>query len=291
MESQFIQILFASITNGGIYVLIAIGINIVYNATGIINFAHGPFVMLGAMIAASMVSSARAPLPLAFAVAVGIVALLSALLEFYGIRFMRRPNRVNLIIVTLGAGIVIEGVAMVIWGKEALTLPPFFGDKSIDVMGAALHPQTLWIVLAAAIVVGALMAYYKFTISGKAMLACSINKDMARLLGIKASMVSLLSFVIAGAIGATAGILITPITLTAYYLGLWWMLKGFTAAVMGGLGSMTGAILGGLLLGFLESFSSGYLLSGWKDVIVFMVLILVLYIRPSGILGEKERQY
>jgi branched-chain amino acid transport system permease protein len=289
--AQFLQIVFASITNGSVYVLLAVGINIIYNATGIINFAHGPFVMLGAMIAASLVSSAKIPLILASLISIGIVALIGALLEFYGIRMMRKPTRVNFIIATLGAGIMIEGVAMVIWGKEAFTLPPFLGEKSIHIMGAALHPQTIWILLVAAIVIGILLTYYKFTISGKAMLACSINKDMARLLGIRASTVSLLSFVIAGAIGAIAGILITPITLTAYYLGLWWVLKGFTAAVMGGLGNLLGAILGGFLLGFLESFSAGYLSSGSKEIIVFMVLIFVLYVRPSGILGEMEREH
>lgn len=289
--AQFLQIVFASITNGGVYVLLAVGINIIYNATEIINFAHGPFVMLGAMIAASLVSSAKIPLILASLISIGIVALIGALLEFYGIRMMRKPTRVNFIIATLGAGIMIEGVAMVIWGKEAFTLPPFLGEKSIHIMGAALHPQTIWILLVAAVVIGILLTYYKFTISGKAMLACSINKDMARLLGIRASTVSLLSFVIAGAIGAIAGILITPITLTAYYLGLWWVLKGFTAAVMGGLGNLLGAILGGFLLGFLESFSAGYLSSGSKEIIVFMVLIFVLYVRPSGILGEMEREH
>jgi branched-chain amino acid transport system permease protein len=289
--SQFLQILFASITNGSVYVLVAIGINIIYNATGVINFAHGPLVMLGAMIAASLVSSEGIPLFFAFIISVAITAAVGALLEFCGIRSMRKPSIANLVIMTLGAGIIIEGVAMVIWGKEAFSLPSFFGDESINIMGAALHPQAICILTVAIIIIAILTAYYKFTISGKAMLACSINRDMARLLGIKASRISILSFVIGGAIGAAAGILIAPITLTAYYQGLWWILKGFTASIMGGLGNIAGAIIGGFLLGFLESFSSGYISSGSKDIIVFIVLLLVLYVRPKGILGEIEREY
>lgn len=289
--SQFLQIVFASITNGSVYVLVAIGINVIYNATEVVNFAHGPFVMLGAMIAASLVASKGIPLPFAFVISVAIVAAAGALLEFFGIRSMKKPSVANFVIMTLGAGIIIEGVAMVLWGKEAFSLPSFFGEEPVKIMGAALHPQAIWILTVAISIIIILTAYYKFTISGKAMLACSINRDMARLLGIKASQISTLSFVIGGAIGATAGILIAPITLTAYYQGLWWILKGFTASIMGGLGNIIGAIIGGFLLGFLESFSSGYISSGSKDIVVFIILILVLYLRPKGILGEIEREH
>jgi branched-chain amino acid transport system permease protein len=228
------------------------------------------------------------PLGFSFLLAVLAVTLVGIALERFTIRPARSSNPIALIIITVGASIFLRGVAMMFWGKDSLGLRPFTGSAPIHFGGATLVPQSLWVLGVTVVVMAALQFFYKHTITGKAMRACAFNRRAAGLVGIGVNRMVLVSFALSAAIGAAAGIVIVPITLCGYDVGIMLGLKGFCAAVLGGLGSSPGSILGGFLLGVLEALGAGLISSGFKDAIAFFVLLLVLFIRPSGLLGSKE---
>ncbi|MHB8842437.1 MAG: branched-chain amino acid ABC transporter permease [Candidatus Aquicultor sp.] len=287
---QFMQYLISGITSGSIYALIALGFTLIYNSTQLINFAQGEFVMLGGLITVSLYTAAGLPLVLAIIIAIVIVTAIGVIFERLAIRPLRNSSIITLIIVTVGASILFKNVAMILWGRDPQTLPPFTGDKPISVLGASVVPQNLWVVGILLITVILLQVFYKRSIIGKAMKACSINPSAARLMGINPSFIVMLSFAMSAAFGAVAGILITPISMTSYSVGSFLGLKGFAGAVLGGLGNPLGAVAGGLLLGVLESLSVGVIDSGYKDAIAFLILLLVLFLKPSGILGVRIKE-
>jgi branched-chain amino acid transport system permease protein len=288
LSNQILQYVISGITNGAIYAVIALGFTIIYNATEVINFSQGEFVMLGGMAVIALDSSGNLPLGLSFILAVLAVTLVGAILERFTIRPVKSSDPVTLIIITVGASIFLRGVAMMIWGKDALGLRPFSGASPIHLGGATLVPQSLWVLGVTVVVMAGLQFFYKHTITGKAMRACAFNRRAASLVGISVNRMVLVSFALSAAIGAAAGIVIVPITLCGYDVGTMLGLKGFCAAVLGGLGSSPGSILGGFLLGVLEALGAGLISSGFKDAIAFFVLLLVLFLRPSGLLGPKE---
>ncbi len=287
LGSQILQYLVTGISIGCIYGMVAIGFNIIYNATGIINFAQGEFVMLGGMVMVSM-SSAGIPMVLGFFLTVFVVALIGGLFERLAIYPMQNATVLTLIIITIGGSIVLKGVAMFIWGKESHTFPHFSGETAISIFGAAILPQTLWILGIMLLTVLLLTLFFRYTIIGKAMRACSANRIAANLVGIDARRMVFLSFVLSAAIGAIAGIIITPIAFVDYDRGFMLALKGFSAAVLGGLGNSTGAVIAGFIIGIMESMGAGLISSGYKDAIALVVLLVILFVRPSGILGNKE---
>lgn len=287
---QFMQYLISGITSGSIYALIAIGFTLIYNSTQLINFAQGEFVMLGGLIAVSLYSAAGLPLILAIIIAIAIVTVIGVIFERLAIRPLGSSSIITLIIVTVGASILIKNVAMILWGRDPQTMPPFTGDTPIPVLGASVVPQTLWVIGITIISVILLQLFYKRSIIGKAMKACSINPSAAQLMGINTSFIVMLSFAMSAAFGAVAGVLITPISMTSYSVGSFLGLKGFAGAVLGGLDNPLGAVLGGLLLGILESLSVGVIDSGYKDAIAFLILLLVLFLKPSGILGKRIKE-
>ena len=198
----------------------------------------------------------------------------------------REGSVVTLIIITIGASIALRGLAQVVWGKEFHALPAFSGDAPIHVLGATLLPQSLWVLgVATAIVIG-LYLFFNRTLLGKAILAASHNRDAAQLVGINITFVMLLSFGLSGALGAVAGILVAPITLTNFEIGIMLGLKGFAAAILGGLGNGLGAVLGGLIVGIAEAMGAGYISSDYKDAIAFVLILVVLFVKPSGLLGK-----
>ncbi len=287
---QFMQYLISGITSGSIYALIALGFTLIYNSTQLINFAQGEFVMLGGLITVSLYTAAGLPLVIAIVIAIVVVTAIGVLFERLAIRPLRNSSIITLIIVTVGASILFKNVAMILWGRDPQTLPPFTGDKPISVLGASVVPQNLWVVGILLITVVLLQLFYKRSIIGKAMKACSINPSAARLMGINPSFIVMLSFAMSAAFGAVAGILITPISMTSYSVGGFLGLKGFAGAVLGGLDNPLGAVAGGLLLGVLESLSVGVIDSGYKDAIAFLILLLVLFLKPSGILGVRIKE-
>lgn len=286
MLASFLQFLFSGITVGATYALAALGFSIIYNASGVINFAQGEFIMLGGM-ASVVLLGLGLPLPLAIAAAVAATALAGVLVEKLAIEPAKNAEVVTLIIITIGASLVIRGLVQVIWGKGAHALPAFSGETPLQVLGATLLPQSLW-VLGVTLAVCVLLAwFFNRTLAGKAMLATSHNKLAAQLVGIPTQRILMASFALAGALGAVGGILIAPITSTSYDVGIMLGLKGFVAATLGGLGSGAGAIVGGLLLGIVEAMTAGYISSAYKDAVPFVLILAVLFFMPRGLFGAK----
>jgi branched-chain amino acid transport system permease protein len=288
--ADLIQFCFAGIMVGSIYGLVAVGFNIVFNATGAVNFAQGEFAMLGGMLGASLLTASGLPLPAVIVLTVAAVTGIGVLFERLAINPARGAPVLNLIIITIGASILLKGTVMVTLGKNAAGLPAFTGEQPIRVLGAAILPQALWIVGVALAIVGCLHLFFARTLVGKAMQAVAIDREAARLVGIEVGRMVMFSFALAAAVGAVAGIIITPLTLTIYDAGTMLGLKGFAAAVTGGLGNTFGGIAGGLVLGLLEALGGGLIASELKDVLAFVLLLFLLFFRPRGLFGRAESE-
>ncbi len=287
MSGAWLQFLAGGLTIGAIYALVALGFSIIFNASYVINFAQGEFVMIGGMSAVSFIGSGL-PMPVALLGAVAATGVVGLLLEWLAVGRARKADVVTLIIITIGASIFLRGLAQVVWDKSIHALPPLSGDAPIAILGATIVPQSLWVIGVTVIIVAMLSWFFNRTLLGKAMLATSYNRFAAQLVGIEVRKVLFASFGLAAALGAVAGVLIAPITFTSYDTGIMLGLKGFAAAMLGGLGSFPGAIVGGLVLGLLESLGAGYLSSAYKDVIAFVIILVVLIVRPDGILGAVK---
>jgi len=285
--SEFLQFVFAGLTVGAVYALVALGFTIIFNASGVVNFAQGEFVMLGGMITV-FAHAAGVPVPLAALIAIGVTAAVGVALNRLAIEPARGAPVVSLIIITIGASIFIRGVAQVVFDKQIHSLPSFSGDEPIHLLGATILTQSLWVVGGAIAVFVALWLFFTKTLLGRAVLATSNNRLAAQLVGINTKFVMTLSFALSAAIGAFGGVLVTPITLTSYDVGLALALKGFAAAMLGGMGNPKGAFVGGLLLGLLEALTAGYLSSQYKDAAAFVVILLVLFLMPQGLFGKKS---
>lgn len=286
LSLQIFQFLLSGLTNGGTYALMAIGFSLIHNATGIVNFAQGEFVMLGGMFMITFYSFLHLPMMLSFLLTIICVALIGLLLERWPLRRAKSKEILILVMITVGASIALKGLSMILWGKNPMTLPPFSGETPFVLLGATVMPQSLWIFGITLAVVLALHFFFKRTLIGKAMRAVAASRRSALLTGIPVDRMILLSFTLSGALGAIAGMLLTPITTTSYDVGAMLGLKGFSAAILGGYGSMPGAVVGGLLLGVLESLGAGLISSEYKDALAFLILLLVLFFKPTGILGK-----
>jgi branched-chain amino acid transport system permease protein len=287
--AEFLQFLFSGLTVGAIYALVGLGFAIVYNASHVINFAHGEFVMIGGMASVFLIA-AGVPMPLALLGAIAIAALVGLALDKFAVEPARNASVVTLIIITIGASIFIRGAVEVVWGKDFHRLPAFSGETPIVIGGATLQPQSLWVIGALAVVVAALKFFFERTRFGKAMLASSHNRLAAELVGIDVKLVLLASFGLSAGLGALAGILTAPITLTRYDIGIMLGLKGFCAAILGGLGSGYGAVAGGLALGIAEAMAAGYISSAYKDAVAFVIILGVLMFRPGGLFGQRRTE-
>lgn len=284
--SQFLQYLFSGITVGGVYAVVAIGFNLIYSATGVLNFAQGEFVMLGGMVAISLL--AFLPLPLAIAGAILVVAVVGGVLEMVFFRRLRSHSVLHMVIITIGLSIVIQEVALHLWDEKVRSLPYFTGNEvsSVRLFGAALSPQVFWVLGTVVAVVAALQFFYRSTLYGRAMRACSSNAEAAMLVGINIGNLRTVAFALSAGLGALAGCVISPISLTQYEMGTGLAIKGFAAAILGGLGNPMGAVVGGLIVGLLEAFSVSVFPAAFKDVSAFAVLLLALFVRPHGLFGQ-----
>ncbi len=284
----FFQYLVAGITYGIIYAIVAIGFNIIYNTTGIINFAQGEFVMLGGMIAVTFNSFVS--LPLSIMLAVLITMIVGALIEVIFIRWLVGPSILRMIIITIGISIIIREAALHIWDERVRALPYFTGNEvtSLSFAGVHVSPQVLWVIGICSVMVAILSLFFKFTLMGRKMRACAANRDAARLCGVSARNMVTLSFVLSAGIGALAGCAVSPITYVQYNSGVPLAIKGFTVAILGGLGNSMGAVVGGCILGVLESFSIWVLPTAYKDAIAISILLIILFVRPSGLFGSRE---
>ncbi len=286
MFAEFLQFLFSGVTVGSIYALAALGFTIIYNASGVINFAQGEFIMLGGMTTVFMVAGG-VPMIAAIVIAVVVVSVVGMAIEKFAVEPAGNAEVVTLIIITIGASIFIQGLVQVIFGKGQHALPAFSGDSPILIGGASLLPQSLWVIGVTIVLVALLFWFFNRTILGKMLLATSHNPLAARLVGINTRFVLLVSFALSAMLGAVAGIIAAPITMTSYDVGIMLGLKGFVAATLGGLGSGFGAVAGGLILGVTEAMGAGYVSSQYKDAMPFVLIILILFFLPRGLFGAR----
>ncbi len=280
------QLFSSGITIGAIYALVALGFVTITRASQIINFAQGEFVMLGGVITFFLLKGLNLPYFLAALIAIMIVVMIGFLLQASVIYPLRKASVLILIIATLGASVFLSSTSALVFGTLPKTLPPFSGDRPLQIWGAIVVPQSLWVLGTTFLLLIVLYLLSHRTLLGKAMEATSTDPLGADLLGISRNLMVFLAFGVSAGIGAFAGILITPIFFTSYNSGTLLGLKGFIAAVLGGWGKNSGAILGGFVLGIVESLSMTFIPSGYKDGVAFAILLLILHFRPKGILGS-----
>jgi len=281
------QFIFSGLTVGAVYALVALGFTIIYNASDVVNFAQGDFVMLGGMIT-YFSHAAGLPLPLAALVAIVVTAALGVGMNKLVIEPARGAPVVSLIIISIGASIFFQGGAQLVFDKQIHTFPAFSGDDPIRIGGATILPQSLWVIGGALVVFVGLWLFFTRTLLGLAVLATSNNRVAAQLAGINTNFVMTFSFALSAGIGALAGVLVTPITLTAYNVGIGFALQGFAGAMLGGMGNPKGALAGGFLIGLIEALTAGYLSSSYKDAAAFVVILLVLFLMPQGLFGRHS---
>jgi len=301
----FLQQVLNGLVLGSVYALVALGYTMVYGILGLINFAHGDVVMVGALTALSamtVVAAAGLGLPgplvlvLALAVSMCVCMLLGFSIERIAYRPLRRAPRLAPLITAIGVSILIQNVAMQIWWRGYRTFPALLNPTPHAVFGATITDVQIFIVLVSAFLMSGLLVLVHFTRLGRAMRATSENQLVAGLMGVNINKIISATFVIGSALAAIAGVLVAAnYSIAHYYMGFMLGLKAFTAAVLGGIGNLGGAMLGGVLLGLIESIGAGYIgdLTGgyigsnYQDVFAFMVLICVLVFRPTGLLGER----
>ncbi|SAI55533.1 ABC transporter inner membrane protein [Bordetella ansorpii] len=301
----FTQQLINGLTLGSVYALVALGYTMVYGIIGLINFAHGDVVMLGAMtatmIAASMIGadpsvSAFAVIGLGLAAAIALCMAVGWTAERVAYRPLRRAPRLAALITAIGVSIILQNVAMMVWGRNYLSFPQVLSPRVFELGGARISTLQIAIMLIAGAIMAGLLAVVHRTRLGTAMRATAQNREVAGLMGVNINTVISAAFLIGSALAAVAGVMVTTYYgVSQYTMGFMLGLKAFTAAVLGGIGNLGGAMVGGLLLGVIEAMGSGYIgdLTGgflgshYQDVFAFVVLVMVLIFRPSGLLGER----
>jgi branched-chain amino acid transport system permease protein len=282
-----LQLLFTGLGVGSIYALVALGFVLTANVSGVVNFAQGEYVMLGGVLSAALLA-AGVPLVAAGLIAVAVCAVLGAAQERLTLAPVRHAPHFIRITITLGVAVVLRGIALIAFGKDPLSLPGFSGDGIFELFGAILPVQSLWVWGTTAALLAGTYAFLKHTDTGRAVRACSINLQAARLMGVNAERLTLLVFAVAGGTGALAGIVITPIVLANWDAGLSYGIKGFIGAILGGMRSPTIAVVGGLGIGVVESLAAGYISSGYKDAIVYGALIAYLLLRGGAFLFGRR---
>jgi len=301
---QLTQQFFNGLSLGAIYALIAIGYTMVYGIIGMINFAHGEIYMIGAYVGlvtlTAIGTNSGLPLPFIIAamlvVAIFVTGVYGYSVERVAYRPLRRAPRLAALITAIGVSIILQNVAMMVWGRNYLNFPQVLTPAVFEIGGARMSMLQIAIVVIAALIMGALLLVVHKTRLGTAMRATAQNREVAGLMGVNINTVISAAFLIGSALAAIAGMMVTTYYgVSQYTMGFMLGLKAFTAAVLGGIGNLVGAMAGGLLLGIIESLGSGYIgdLTGgflgshYQDVFAFVVLVMVLIFRPSGLLGER----
>jgi len=284
--ATILQLLFGGLAMGSIYALVALGFNIIFKSTDAINFAQGEWVMLGGVLAASIYATGALPLWVALIFAVLLVGVVGLASERVIVAPLASPTPMLVTLLTIGLAIATKSMVMLTLGKNPMGYPPFTGETPIIVGGAAIHPQTVWIFgIMVAVMIGTHL-FFERTLLGRALKASAADRDAAALVGIDVRQMVMWSFGLAALVASIAGVCITPLIFTDYNAGTTLGFKGFSAAMLGGIGSLHGAAVGGLLLGVLESLGGGLISSQFKDATAFLVLLLMLFLRPHGLLGR-----
>ncbi|NMM06931.1 branched-chain amino acid ABC transporter permease [Polaromonas sp.] len=282
-----LQVLFSGLAVGAIYSLVALGFVLIIRATNVVNFAQGDFAMLGAFAMMTMLTLFKLPYWLSFLLALAVMTVFGVIFN-YGVYYpLRNRSFLPVIISTLGASIFLQNTVLAVFGPQAQPLEKVFKSSGFEVGGVFLDSQ--YLVILAVTVVAVVFQYFLFehTLLGKKLQATSQDKDMARLLGIPVAWMIMITFIYSATLGGLAGILIGPVLFVSIGMGSIIALKAFSATIIGGFGDVTGAIVGGLLLGVVESFAGAYISVPYKDAFGFLLLFIFLLIRPQGIFGEK----
>jgi branched-chain amino acid transport system permease protein len=282
----FLQFLFSGLTTGAVYALVGMGFNIIYNSTSIINLAQGEFVVIGGLMMWFFTESAKLPFLLSAVLTILSAGLVGLLMERLTIKPLKKADLLLMIMVTIAVSILMRGILMFKFGKDPYDYPPFTEGEPISVAGAIIQQQTLWVIGITGVCIILLFFFFNKTIIGKAMRACAVDTTAAKLVGINVSRIVMFSFILSAMVGAIGGIAITPISLMEYDKGPMLAVKGFCAAIMGGLGRGRGAVIGGFAIGILESMTAGYLHSGLKDAVALVIMLGILFFRPAGIFGS-----
>jgi branched-chain amino acid transport system permease protein len=284
--SHLVQFLFSGITTGSIYALIAVSLVIVYKVSQLICFAQGEFFVFGALTMVTLTARGL-PMPLAFVLSILIAACLGALIQQVLIRPIRGSSVGALIVMTIAISLALRGLALIAWGRESHVLSPFTRGEPLQILGASLQLQVLWIVGITLIVLLVIWFFFEKTSLGIAMRACAENPLGASLMGINVQRAALFAWAWGSGIGALAGAAVAPLLFMQYTGGVMPMVKGFIAMSIGGLSSIVGSVLAGFLLGLVESYTIGLISSKFSDTIVFALLMGVLIFRPNGLFSKS----
>lgn len=284
---ELLQQILNGIAIGSVYVLIALGLTTVFGILGIAHFAHGSVSMFGGYLTFFLVVAKGWPLAVAVVVALVVGFVLGLVIELLAYRPVRNANHINAFIVALGLTMMVEGINLQLFGHEQVVIPTTF-NRVFEFAGITLPELRLYVILASALLILAMTLFIERTKTGQAVRAVAENRDAAILMGVDVNVIPLIVFAISTALGVAAGIMVGALFAIAPGIGEGLVVKGFAVLILGGLGSIPGAIVGGIVLGITESLAAGFVSSAYKDVIAFVVMIVVLLVRPQGLLGKSS---
>jgi branched-chain amino acid transport system permease protein len=287
--STFLQFLFGGLVSGAIFALIALGWVLIYNVSGVLNLAQGEFVMIGALVFVELRGTYELPVLVSIAGAVAAAVAVAVVLDIVILRRLRNDQMVPMVLVTVGASVVLREIAQEIFGKDPLRTKPLLDGDPLSIGGATVLPHTLLLWATVVVLVLLLTLFFARSLVGKAMRACHENALGAQVVGVSPQRMRTAAFALSAALGAIAGVLIVPVTSMSWNGGTALGLKGFVAATFGGLGSLPGAVVGGIAIGIIEALAAGYVSSAYKDVFATLVLLALLLARPQGLLGASQR--
>jgi branched-chain amino acid transport system permease protein len=285
--STNLQMIAAGLAMGSIYALVALGFVLIFNAVNVVNFAQGEFAMVPAFVTVWLMSSLNIPFALTCVIAVIFMGVFGIVFQRIAYYPLRHRSFLPVVISTIGVGIFLKNGAQIIFGAEPLSMPRPTSATALKMLGVFVDPQYVVVILCTLALLGFQYFFFEKTMLGKKMLATAQDKEMARLLGIPVAKMIAITFAYSSILGAAAGILVGPIFFVTKDMGAMLGLKAFCSAILGGFGSVPGAIMGGIFLGVIEVFASYYISSAYRDAFAFIILILVLLLRPQGFFGEK----
>lgn len=287
---EFIQQTVNGLVMGSSYVLIALGLTMIFGMLNILNFAHGELLMVGAFIGLGASVALGAPYIVAIFISMVVVGILGIVLERLAFRPLRNSDSINLLVSSLGVSIILQNLMQLIVGPDPRTLSSPFTEYSVQLGGVTLNGHRLFIIIFAAILIAILYFVIQRTKIGIAMRACAFDMEAAQLMGIKANTVIVTTFAVGAALAAASGALLAPIFSVYPTMGVAATMKAFVVVLLGGVGNVTGAIIGGVILGLVETYTAGYISSAYKDVAAFVILILVLLYKPEGLFGRNIQE-